>query len=93
VFLGGIGLCLMHRRLSSKLIWVAAGFVGLFGATGLSQLAMHLKMVGGWYMVSMMIAEAIYFPSYLLIVFGLGSALIQIRRKVAISLEPTHDRS
>jgi hypothetical protein len=54
---------------------------------------MHLKMVGGWYMVSMMIAEAIYFPSYLLIVFGLGSALIQIRRKVAISLEPTHDRS
>jgi hypothetical protein len=93
IYLGGGCACLMFRRLSPWLMMVASGFGGLIAARLLpfvtsTVFRSNLEM---GYLLNYA-ATALSVLSNLLLAFGLGLALIQIRRQVALSLEPNHGR-
>ena len=94
VYLGGAWACLTHRRLSAWLIVASVGFAGEFLAFAVGQLSAYhaLKNLDLFYLLSLL-ANGLGLVSTVVLVLGLGLALADIRRKLAISMEPKHVRS
>ena len=91
--LAGCALCLSYWRLSSKLIIAAIAFAGLAVSLGLNMLSpLLIRIVGQnidyYYYLIMIVAFAVGLFSRVLLVFGLGWAFVEIRRKLALALEP-----
>jgi hypothetical protein len=91
--LGGFYVCLSHRRLSGWLILVALGFAGFFVATAIGRLSsLGLRGFADWIYVANLAAVILGCLSTLVMVFGLGAALIDIRQRLSRSLDPSHVR-
>jgi hypothetical protein len=91
--LGGFWVCVSHRRLSSRLLVAASGFVGLFASAAIGRLASLSdgSTVELIYLASIL-ASALGCLSTVVLVFGLGAALVDLRRQLAIALDPPHAR-
>jgi hypothetical protein len=92
-FLGGAWACLAYRRLSPWLIVVAVGFVGeclalAGGLLGMIQARASLE----YFYFHTMVWNGLALASTVTVVLGLVAALADLRRKLAISMEPPHVR-
>ncbi len=91
-YFGGFSACVAHRQLSRWLLLATAGFAGLFVSTAIVQVAGFIGIQSELIVLEFIGAIALQTISNFLIAAGLGLALIEIRKKVALSLEPTHAR-
>jgi F0F1-type ATP synthase assembly protein I len=92
-YLGGAWACLAHRRLSPWLLAVSGGFLGRFLATAIGQLvALTSRANFDLNSLVFLFAEVLGLISTIVLVFGLGAALADLRRKLALAMEPKHDR-
>ena len=91
--LGGFVVCLSYRRLSPMLIVASAGFLGLAGSGAISRLA-PLVFPGSSETIYLcfLVASLLGLGSMLLLVFGLAASLADIRRQLALAMEPPHVR-
>jgi energy-converting hydrogenase Eha subunit C len=91
-YLGGACICAAHRRLSPMLTLAACGFVGMFVASAIARMAptvlrSNQEVVFLLYLVSSLLDSL----STIVLVFGLGTSLADIRRQLILSKEPTDD--
>jgi hypothetical protein len=93
LYLAGAWACLVHRRLSPWLIVTSVGFIGDFLAYAIGQLAAYhaLKSLDLFYLFSL-VANFLGLVSTVIVVLGLTMSLADIRRKLALSMEPKHVR-
>jgi hypothetical protein len=92
-YAGGCAICLIHRRLSSWLLLMAAGFAGIFSSEALTSISFSMSNLNPDLMnIGLIAVTVLRIISEFLLVFGLSFLLVQIRRQVALSLEPTHVR-
>jgi hypothetical protein len=94
--LGGLAVCLTYRRLSRWLVLVSAGFAGSFAASALCLLANQV-LTGSLDRISLLslvylAGSLVGFVSTSLVVGGLAMTFADLRRRLALSLEPTHAR-
>jgi hypothetical protein len=92
-YLGGLWVCVVNRRLSSWLMVVALGFVGLFGSVGLGRFAsFYLDSMVAWAALLYIGANVLGCLSTVVLVFGLGATLVDLRRQLSRRLDPDYVR-
>jgi hypothetical protein len=95
-YLGGAWICFAHRRISRWLILVSAGFAGEFLASSIRQInAMRWQFYSpgtlSWSLLFDLGLHVLGFLSMIVGIFGLGAALVDIRRKLALLKRPVDD--
>ena len=91
--LGGAWVCAAYRRLSPMLIVASGGFIGMFVAATIVVLtSIGLPGVPEFGLLSFFLASLLGLVSTIVLIFGLGASLADIRRQLAVSLEPPHVR-
>ena len=92
-YLGGAWVCAAYRRLSPMLIVASGGFAGLFAASSIARFATFaLKPNADLIPLLYMGSSVLNFLSAVVLVFGLGASLADLRRQLANSLELNHGR-
>ena len=92
--LGGFAVCFSYRPLSPRLNVASAGFLGLAVSGAIFRLA-PLVYPGALEIVYLgyLAASLLGLFSSMLLIFGLAAAFSDIRRQLALALEPPHVRN
>jgi hypothetical protein len=90
-YLSGFAVCVVHRKLSNKLLLSAIGFLGLFASSIVARLAASgMSPNPDQMFLAYLVALLIDVGSNFLLVAGLWLALVEIRRKVVLAMERDH---
>ncbi len=92
-YVGGFWVCLVNLRLSSRLMIVASGFAGLFVSVGMGRMAaLYLDRLVDWMYYMYIGANVLGCLSTVVLVFGLGATLVDLRRQLSRALDPDYAR-
>ena len=92
-YLGGLWVCVVNRRLSSWLMVVALGFVGLFGSVGMGRFSsLYMDTMVEWVSLLYIGSNVLGCISTIVLVFGLGATLVDLRRQLSRRLDPDYVR-
>ncbi len=92
VYVGGFFACVSFRKLSPMLLLAATGFAGLIVSSASARLCTYLltSTSPDLEVLIYIAAGVVDVIANVLLVAGLWFALNEIRRRVALSLEPNH---